>query len=190
MIQKAALAAAGTVILAGSAYGGYMVIREQQANHEQTREIAPVDIREMTEKWSDEGTRDNLPEDAGDGKGSDRADIAGRIESIGDGYVDVAVFTNSGTDVKPSSGGRGTGMHKSGALKKQSEFEEGETRRVYFDDATEYLVGGADTERVETGIEDMEGGDVVSVWLTESDSDTMNASQVVIHGDGAGPPAG
>jgi hypothetical protein len=194
MMHKGIFAAAGAVIIAGSAYGGYAVIREQgtERNREQNRESVQAEVREA-ESAGNAGSaeaRGNRPEGAGDGipseDGGERADIMGRVESVGDGYVDIATVEDPG-----AGAGRGTGVRGTGDPSERPEPEEGETKRVYFDDGTECFIGGGGSgmESADAEIGDIEEGDIVSVWLADADGDTMKASRIIVRDGDMGPIA-
>jgi len=192
MIRKALLSVVGTVIVAGSAYGGYVVIREQQTEQNRNREAVRSGVRQTAGQPSDTEGRGNRPDGAGDGvpeTGIERADIMGRVSAVGDGYIDIVTFSDPGMGAGRGPSGHGDmGAGKSG---ERTEPEEGEMKRVYFDDGTEYFTaaGGPDAEQTEAESGDMEAGDMVSVWLAEADGDTMKAARIVIRDGGMGSMA-
>ncbi len=192
MIHKALLAVAGTAIVAGSAYGGYVVIREQRMEQEQTRsqEAVRSGVRQTAGQLSDTEGQGNRPDGAGDGvpeAGIERADIMGRVEAVGDGYLDVVTFSTPGMGAGGGMSGRGN--MGAGEPNEQPDPGEGETKRVYFDDGTEYFTaaGGPDAEQTEANFGDIGEGDMVSVWFTEGDDDTMRATRIVTREGGIGP---
>lgn len=194
MIHKGILAAAGTVILAGSSYGGYTVIREQRVNRNDVGVQVETrsQVQQTVGKPSDPDVRGNRPEEAGDGvpvgESGERADISGIVSAIGDGYADVATFSGAGTG--PGTGsGAGRGGRGAAVSADAPTPETGETVRIVLLDSTEYLVsaGGPDTEQAGATLADLEEGVTVSVWLEADDDDTMKAAERIVIRDGAAP---
>jgi len=185
MLHKGMFAVVGVLVLAGSAYGGYSLVREQrmERNRDQEQDMTRAGTRSMEEKTDDTGMRGNRPEGVGGGvpeEGDAHADLVGRIETVGDGYIDLAIRAN------PGPGSSGVGMDGSTG---RPGSEAGEVIRLYIDDGTDYFISdaGPDAGRTETGSKDIAEDAMISVWLVEGDDDTMRAERIVIREGGVVP---
>lgn len=185
MIHKAVIAAAGSLALAGSAYGGYAVIREQRANQEADRNRIAIQtgVREAVGKPADEEVRGNRPEGAGDGapigEPGARADVSGVVSAVGDGYADIATFTGLGAG---SGSGQRAGGGRGSAETDVPMPETGETVRIILSESTEYLLsaGGPDAGQSDASFSDLGAGGIVSVWFAGDDDDIMKTAERIV----------
>jgi len=199
ILQKALMVGAGTVVLAGSSYGGYRILND--ADRMPVRNQA----QEAVASLSDEGVRGSRSDEAGSGVPvgdfGERADLVGRVSLVGDGYLDIAVFADGTAGVPgtpaASVGGQGTGAGQGRGGRNAGvaptvppAATAGETVRVTLSDATEYLLvsGGPDSDPSSIGSGDISEGDMVSVWIAADDDDTMKiAERITVREAGVQP---
>lgn len=192
MVRGMIMAAVGTVVLAGSTYGGYRIVSR---NVDRTQ--AEIGEQAMTGKPSITDVRGNRPETAGDvppvPDDVTRADLSGRIVTVGDGYLEIVTFVSGpGTGaIAPEDGalrpsGQGN-VAREGAERMTppggvSGPETGETVRVSFGEATGFFTGsgGPGSDRTEIPVDDISEGDMASVWLAATEDDNMAEAEVIV----------